>query len=241
MQLTLTAEDAAARLQAAMPTLSAEEQLQGAAALRKLLDEAYSTDGWRWAVDLVQTRDEATSQLSRWPGDLVYLRDIWQAIDECPRLAIPKSRRMMVTWIVSTYMTHRARYYPNWVGYVQSETETKAGFVVEERCKFIEDNLVVPSFRREHDLKRGPFRLTYRKTGSYIQGIPQGGDVLRTYTPSFLFEDESEFQPEAVRAFQAALPTIEKGVKMVVASSSNGPRGLLAGMCKDVGFVRFGT
>ncbi|KKK62562.1 hypothetical protein LCGC14_3003110, partial [marine sediment metagenome] len=64
-------------------------------------------------------------------------------------------------------------------------------------------------------------------------------DVIRTYTFSKLVMDESEFQTEGNAAFIAALPIAEKGAKLVVLSSSNGPGGVLAGLCADVGFTRF--
>ena len=157
-------------------------------------------------------------------------------------LAIPKSRRMFATWLVSLWCLYKARYSACHAIYWQSETETKAAFVVDQRCKYVEDN-IAPLFRREYEAiktKSGMVgKLAFKKTGSYILAIPQGDSQIRSYTPSILVGDEIEFQPEAHLALKAALATVEKSAQIILLSSSNGPSGVLAGICDEVGFTRF--
>ena len=113
----------------------------------ELMDRRFAQDPWFWFCEMVETKDEATQQKRKFPGDKIYLKDLTQALVECPMLAIPKSRRMFATWLVSLWCLYKARYSACHAIYWQSETETKAAFVVDQRCKYVEDN-IAPLFRR---------------------------------------------------------------------------------------------
>ena len=84
-------------------------------------------------------------------------------------------------------------------------------------------------------------RMRYNHTESTIRGVKEGGDAVRLYTITRIFMDESEFQPHAHQAMTAAKPLMEPGkdVQIVLASSSNGPSGPIASLCREVGFTRF--
>jgi len=150
---------------------------------------------------------------------------------------------MLVSWAVAAFCTHEARYFPHVATFWQSEVEKKAAFVLDKRVAYVEDHLVNPYLRRRYTALRTTDgligRLTYDRTGSYLLAVAQGGAVLRTYTASRVVMDESEFMPEAHEALTAALPLIEGNAKLVAISSSNGPGGILAGICKQIGFTRF--
>jgi phage FluMu gp28-like protein len=195
-----------------------------------------------FAETQIITQDEASQAKKRYPAK-TYLQEVAHFLDSEPMLAFPKSRRMLMTWITAAYCLWRARYWPNNAIFWQSETEDKSAFVVQERCQFIEDNLVNVSLRRAYRATRTTKgvvgRLQYLSTKSYIWGIPEGGNVLRTYTPTILVMDECEFQPESHEALTAAMPFVEKGAKLILLSSSNGPNGILAGICREIGFARF--
>lgn len=190
----------------------------------------------------VYTQDEATQAKLPWP-DKSYIKDLIWVLDNENAVFIPKSRRMVVSWTMSAWAVYKARYFPHNAIFIQSETEEKAAFLTDKRCKFIEDNLREPLLRRPykaiktHEGLVG--RITYHETGSYIWAIPQGDDVIRSFTFSILIMDESEFQPEGPAALVGALPTLEKGAQLIVASTSNGPQGILADVCRSIGFVKF--
>jgi hypothetical protein len=233
----MKAREAVARLRELAPGLTPEEQSQATRLVVDLLDAEYKDDGWAWLLEQVKTKDEATSQIAGWP-DRPYLRDLWQALNECPRLAIPKSRRVMASWTVAAWFTYRARYWPIEACIVQSRTEDEAAFVVRDRCQFIEDNLAYEPMRRPYTASYGLLQYPH---DSHIRAVAQGGNMVRGRTITRLFMDESEFQPEARDAFVAALPLVEKKAQIVIASTAHEPDGLLATMCKEIGFYRFGT
>jgi hypothetical protein len=227
---------------AAIARMSREEQIQGYRALCAELDEHYKRDVWAWLTEQVWTIDEASQEVLRWP-DKGYLRELVAFIDEEPMLALPKSRRVMASWTVAAYCTHRARYFPNNAIYIQSETEEKASYVTDKRCAFIERNLEEPMLRRPfkalHTKEGLVGKLTYEDSGSYLWAIPEGDEKIRAFTPSILVMDESEYQRQGSKSLIAALALAEKKAKVILLSSSNGPLGVLAGICREAGFTRW--
>jgi hypothetical protein len=208
-------------------------------------DQRYKTDCWTWMVEQVVTIDEATKSKLRWPAHLDYLHDLVDVLDDPDEhyIAIPKSRRMMVSWCLAAWCTHLIRYHGNALVLWQSETEAKAAEAVDKRMAFIEDHLIEPALRRPYKSQRTKDgligRLTYRPTGSRVIAVAQGADVFRFYTPTVVVMDESDFQGEGHEALVAALPFGEKEGKVILASSSNGPGRPVAQICKGVGFVRY--
>jgi hypothetical protein len=209
------------------------------------MDAIWSKDCWRWFCQMVQTVDEAavsneTGNVFRWPAHYTYLREVLKVLENEPLVIIPKSRRMMISWLVAAYFVWHARYHENGALFWQSETEQKAAFIVDQRCKFIEEHLYRPEFKEQIKTiktKQGLVgRITY-PNGSYIWAVAQGGDVLRTYTATKVMMDECEFQDESPDALTALLPLVEKGAQAILVSSSNGPIGVMAELCRDVGFT----
>lgn len=212
---------------------------------RAILDAEYKQDGWLWACEQVQTVDEATQRRVRWPQDKPYLKEVWDLLDSESKLAFPKSRRMMVSWLVAVWSVWRCRYWPYNAIYIQSDKEEKSAYLVDRRCYFVEHNLVEPwnakSFSSIKTKDGQVGRMRYVDTESVILAIAQGASKVRSYTCSALIMDECEFQDEAHEALTAALAMVEenKNVKLILISTSNGPQGVLAGICEEVGFVRW--
>ena len=214
---------------------------------RELKDREYAKDCKLWAYEQVQTLDEATQRVRPWPQDKPYLDELLDLYEDPgePLIALPKSRRLMATYSVALWATWRARYHPHNAIFVQSDKEEKSAFFIDQRCKFIEDHLVdrwVNKPYRSIRTKDGMVgRMTYEGTGSYIVGVAQGADKIRSYTASALIMDECEFQAEAHAALTAAIALMEsaKDAKLILISTSNGPGGIMAGICKEAGFVKW--
>jgi len=208
------------------------------------MDYEYSQDVWLWLVNEVNTRDEATQQKRPWP-DKDYLRELISIIRSEPLVAVPKSRRMMVSWTFAALAVYEARYDPHHAIFIQSETEDKAAFITDKRCAFIEENLNEPYLRRRYrpirTTKGAIGRITYDETESYIWAIPQGASVIRTYTFSRLYMDESDFQAEGHEALNAALSIAElnKNSKIVLVTTSDGPQGVCADICRGAEFTKY--
>jgi phage FluMu gp28-like protein len=218
--------------------LSDREEAGALLAFKEELDEQYRTNPWKFFCQQIMTKDESAvitdanrDRVYQWPKDYLYLKETLTVLQNEPLVGIPKSRRMMVSWLLSAYFVWVARYHPNSALFYMSETEQKAAFAVDKRCNFIEKNLRRPEFRQEtitSKTKTGLIgHITYPNE-SYIWALASGGDVLRQYTATTIFLDESEFQPEAPAVVRAALPMVENGAQLILASSSGGPIGILA-------------
>jgi hypothetical protein len=67
----------------------------------------FQDDPWFCACEMVHTIDEATQQAPPRPRDHAYLEALFAALGTERLLAVPKSRRMMGSWAVSAWATHR--------------------------------------------------------------------------------------------------------------------------------------
>jgi hypothetical protein len=213
------------------------------------LDVLYAENPWKFFCQQVKTIDESQKisgknkdRVYLWPKHYQYLKETLNVLQNEPLVGIPKSRRMMISWLLSAYFVWDARYHPNSAIFYMSETEQKSAFAVDKRCRFIEENLRKPEFRlpiKTMKTKTGLVgHITY-PNGSYIWALASGGDVLRQYTATKIFLDESEFQDEAPAVVRAALPMVENGAQLILASSSDGPIGVLADLADKCGVRSF--
>ena len=156
---------------------------------------------------------------------------IWNVLDAyvdesiSPRvLLIEKSRQLMLTWLSCLYALWVAKYQENRLIFIQSKKEEAAANLVFNtepnvaRISFMESHLpeemrskVIPSYGK----------LIFSETGSVIQGIPEGGDQIRSYTPSLVISDEAAFQPEFENAYNAAMACIEGGGQFIALTTAN--------------------
>jgi hypothetical protein len=223
-----------------------DEETLAVLAAREELEEKFRGDCWHWLTTCVYTVDESMvddkiqgTKILPWPRHFDYLKEVLTIIQNEPLVIIPKSRRMMISWLVAGYFVHTARYFDHGALFWQSETEKKAAYIVDKRCHFIETHLKPREFRQEVKTIKTKDSLVGQITytnGSYIWAVPQGGDVLRAYTATKIMMDECEFQPQAPEAMRALLPLVEKGAQAILVSSSNGPIGVMAEICEEIGF-----
>ncbi len=144
-------------------------------------------------------------------------------------LFIPKSRQVMMTWTVCIYVLWLSKRYDYRLSFVQSKKEEDAGVLVfsggktqnwdTARISFLESHL--PEWLRDDvQASSKPSRLVF-PNGSIIEGIPEGGDMIRSKTPSLVFSDEAAFQPEFSDAYTAMLPLVKHGGQLIALSSAN--------------------
>ena len=224
-----------------------------ALAAMSILDGKYKDNFYLWLTEQVFTVDETQRKHRRFP-DKPFLEDLAHALTTEPKLAFPKSRRMLVTWILVAYCCWRARYVSGHFIVWQSEHFTKAAFALgPQRMAFIENNLKTRGLRKRYDkleAKGGYERIKYNHRwvgdgGNVSEGTStviataQGSTIMNSYTPSIIVMDETEISPYSRETLAHALPLLEEGVQMILCSSSNGPSGVLAEMARSVGFYRF--
>lgn len=154
--------------------------------------------------------------------DKPYLRETLEDIHREPVTFLPKSRQLFVTWLVCGYLWWDARFHPFELNFAQSKKEDDAANLVFNRewtvarISFMESML--PDWMRDRRASTS-YGIINFSNGSKIWGIPQGGDIIRSYTPSIVFLDEAAFQPEAEASYTAASSAARK----IVAVSSAEP------------------
>jgi len=135
-----------------------------------------------------------------------------------PLVLIPKSRQMMITWLIIALYLWDVQFHEGRHVFVQSKKEEDANSLIE-RAKFIYDH--EPAFLKRHEMNSVYCVLEFPAINSRMKGIPEGPDQIRMYTASGIFMDEMAFQDSAEKAFQAAKPTIDGGGRFTGVSSAN--------------------
>lgn len=181
--------------------------------------ELWAKKPWQWIRDCCVTQDEAdvSAPVKKFP-DKVYLRYITELWQTTPLLAIPKSRRMMLTWLMLALHLHKALFFPRSAIFIQSKKEDDSDFLLSDKRML---------FIYEHLPKHLPWPTVTRKfcslefsNGSYMRGIAQGPDQLRQYTASAILCDEMAFWDKAEQTWGALKPTVQGGGQVTMVSSA---------------------
>ncbi len=156
--------------------------------------------------------------MKRFPQHLDYLKVI---VDEWLRndvLLVAKSRRMVVTWTCLALQYWVAVLNVGRAVFIGSRKEESSEELIS-RIWFMHNNLPQDKLFIKPRATRKFCRIDFPGLGSYIQGIPQGGDQLRQYTASSVLFDEFAFWEEAEQSWVASKPTLEGGGKILIVSS----------------------
>jgi hypothetical protein len=204
-------------------------------AVQQSAGEQYRRDPYQFLVDCVWTLDQASQQVRRFPdvaddvrcgcesGCKNYLQHLVTRWRHEKRLLVPKSRRVMVTWVMCGLHCWLARFFPGstiaFVSRKQGLNDSEGAAELVRRVKFIEEHLPVEVAPLE--IKYNFARLAYPSIGSEIIGVAQGADQLRQYTLTAIFADEMAYWELASDTYSASLPTLEGGGRFTGVSSAN--------------------
>lgn len=184
---------------------------------RKQMHE-WSVIPWRWIQDCCLTMDEADNgKVKHYPDKeyLQYVCEVWQREN---LLAIPKTRRMLLTWIMLGLHLHAGIFRPNSAVFVQSKKADDSDFLIQDkRMMFIYNHL--PTEYNWPECTPKQYRLNF-SNGSYVMAIGQGADQLRQYTASYAMLDEFAFWESAEDTWGALKPIIQGGGKVTLISSA---------------------
>lgn len=179
-------------------------------------------DPWEF-LKVVRTKDEVDGKrpIKPFPVDKDYLKlytRIWIAEKF---VAVPKSRRMLMTWTNLCLYLWDTMFHMGRSNAFVSKKEDDSNELIE-KCEFILQNLdhsilpkeLVPKWERTYN------RLRFKEIDSQIRGFPQGPDQLRQFTFSGIFFDEAAFLEDAEETYSAALPTLQGGGRCTMVSSA---------------------
>ena len=183
----------------------------------------YRNDPWAFVTECCYTKDQTNKKnpialIPPWP----YLRLYTKIRAAHPRLAVPKSRRMTMSWTTIALYLHDTIFFPVRDQAFVSKKEDDAAELVK-RAEFIFDHIPEDKIPRKllprKETRQKPAALIFPEIQSKIQGFPMGADQLRQFTFSGIFGDESAFWEDAQKFYSSAYPTIEGGGRMDLVSS----------------------
>lgn len=184
-------------------------------------------DPWLFLKYCVFTHDEvdADMPIKRYPSHLLYLRFLTLMWVKEKKVAIPKSRRLTVSW---TYIAlalwdcifHKGR---SWAFVSKKELDSAE---LVERAEFIFNHIPEELISKDMlpKLKNGRMRtappiLEFDEIYSKIMGFPSGGNQLRQRGFSGILEDECAFWEDAEAAYASAKPTVDGGGRLIMVST----------------------
>lgn len=189
--------------------------------------KAIREDAWLFLKYCVLTMDEIDldNPIKPFPSHLKYLKFLAFKWKDTKKLAIPKSRRMTVSWTfiglaVWDVLFHKGR---SWAFVSKKEEDSKE---LVQRAEFIINNIpkdiiapeLLPKMNRG-EMQTAPPAIVFNDIQSKIQGFPQGANQLRQRGFSGILQDECAFWEDAEEAYASAEPTISAGGRMVMISS----------------------
>lgn len=152
-----------------------------------------------------------------------------------PVQCIPKSRQMMISWLICAYAVWDARFRNARFVMIQSKKAEDAWALVfhndwlMSRCAFIEAALP-PWLWIEYgdeDHPEAPKKYVQATRGkiiyphgSQITAIPGGAHHFRSHVASLAFIDEACFMPEFAETYKAALAMVKGGGRLRIVSSA---------------------
>lgn len=133
-----------------------------------------------------------------------YVADVWY---RHRLLAVPKSRRMLMTWLFVALYTWDTVFHEGRATWLGSKKDDDAGELIDRVEHIIEPLAmrgIVPPFTR----RRSPHKITVPSLDSYIQGFPSGPDQLRQHGASGVLLDEAAFQDGLEETLAASTATL---------------------------------
>ena len=230
--------------------------------LLKIRWEMASRDPYVFARYFGYTLDQHDKQtaIKAFPADRPHLRwmfAIWESIYnrelmlkcpktgamiECTGMVGDKCRQIMATWFGCMVSVWDVLFHPGRLVFLQSKREDDAigneyaATGLLGRCKFIIRHIpgleiTMPQLKPGKCFTTAKIELPFHN--SMLWAIPEGGDIIRSHTPSGLLSDECAFQPEFGNAYAAAMPGLRGSGTWLYAVSTANP-GVFRKLCDDM-------
>ena len=148
----------------------------------------------------------------------------WQ---QYPRLIIPKSRRMIITWSLLGLDLSEAMFSELSRIFVVSDDLEKSAMLLN-RILFMYDRIPADKLpvKPKPDVKRGvkglPVTISFPMTGSSIHALSQNPEDLRQEGATLIHVEEFSIWQWPEESWRAMLPTIMGGGRIVVVGNARG-------------------
>jgi hypothetical protein len=202
-----------------LPVRPSGEKLVAWAADRAINDFGYFL---KWVTTIDESEPNPKKRVKRFPSEIPYVQYLARHMQDDKLLWVPKSRRLMLTWMNAAYMVW-ASMQRGYHGFVQTRNEDQAAWLIKDRCWFIYEYLPTWLKYVAFDGKTTAYHKHCKLTmpnGSKIWGVPQGSEQFRGYTATGVFIDEAASHDVLEQSLAAILPLREKGSHIIIVSSA---------------------
>lgn len=189
--------------------------------------QLFRNDPWEFLSHCVYTLDQvdAETPIKQFPYHREYLEFYVRCWQAGLHLAVPKSRRMTMSWTSIALYFWDTMFKKGRFNAFVSKKEDDAGELVS-RAEFIYNHIpeemipraLLPKIKGGR-MKQKPPVLEFAELDSKIQGFPTGADQLRQFTFSGIMSDETVFQPDVTKFYASSRPTLDGGGRMTLISS----------------------
>jgi len=135
-------------------------------------------------------------------------------------MVLDKCRQIMATWFGCCVSLWDVLFHRGRLVFLQTKREedaignedAAAGLL--GRCKFILRHVPgIEMLEPQLDMKTNfqSNKIVFPHLNSMLWAIPEGGDIIRSHTPSGVFSDECNFQPEFGNAYAAFIAGLRGG------------------------------
>lgn len=178
----------------------------------------------------VDSHEKGANKVSKFPWEKEYVKRLLLLGKNAEKLAVYKSRQMMVTWTMCVLILHEWLFTPGCYIGIISKKEEDAGKVIE-RIKIIYEHLPLhwKRYLPEPQHYKGKKGITVRwvlnhpngQPQSILQAYPSGEDQVRMETFSLIYWDEVGAAPDldARRTYCALKPTIDGGGRLLMSGT----------------------
>jgi len=175
---------------------------------------ACESSPWYFLVNFVVTVDEhwdrkgLSTPYQRFPPK-PYLCSVCERWCTERKLHLPKSRQMLITWMVGSLYYGDAIFLPGRLNMFQSKLESDSKAILR-RVRGVDRRIrqmapwLVPGIRDDSGN-----RLAFENDSALV-AVAQGAHNVQSHTPSGLFMDEGQLQPEAGEAYNYALACCDR-------------------------------
>lgn len=189
--------------------------------------QQFRNDPWLFLKHCCFTHDEVDQQnpIKLYPSHLLYLKLLVELYKKTKKLAVPKSRRLTVSWTFIGLAVHDCIFFKGRSHALVSKKEEDSKELVQ-RAFFIYSHIpgdmispdLLPKLKRG-EMQSSPPVMEFPDIHSKIMGFPSGANQMRQRGFSSLFFDEVAFWEEAEGAFASAEPTVKGGGRIVMVST----------------------
>lgn len=179
-------------------------------------------DPWYWLLNWVLTENAHSTSLSpfeRFPdkAHLYYITRLWQ-VERL--LIVPKSRQVMMTWLMVALYLHDAMFNSSRLTFVQSKKEEDADTALERAFTIYR---YLPLFMRNWQPLTGGKKtfchMRFSRNRSHLFAIPEGPDHARGETPTGFLSDETVFQDNVEKTLSGVMPGLGSKGRLTMISS----------------------